>query len=134
MHHNIWIFWEMYELYLIIKIFKLTLYKLGLIPSWVGSFFLIKKSNKNPWLEPSCKRQKGRQKKGQKMCNSQDQKKKKERALVLVVVGSYVTHIPFHVTYMQIVTSNSNRRPKTSISFQPIFFYVTKAKHVEKQY
>jgi hypothetical protein len=59
--------------------------------------------------------------------------KKKERALVLLVVGIYFTHNPFHVAYMQIMRSNSNRRPKINISYQPIFLSIVEAKHVEKQ-
>jgi hypothetical protein len=46
--------------------------------------------------------------------------KKKEKGLVLVV-GNYVTHICFHVTYMQIMTSNSNRKLKTNISSNQSF-------------
>ncbi len=67
------------------------------------------------------------------MRNLQDPKKR-EKTLVFLVVGSYFTHILFHVTYMQIVTSNSNRRIKTNISFQPIFFSIVEVKHAEKQY
>jgi hypothetical protein len=41
---------------------------------------------------------------------------KKGRELVLLVVGSYLTHNPSNVTNMQIVRFNNNRRFKTSIS------------------
>jgi len=43
----------------------LTLYKLGLIPSSLGSYFFDKKSNKNQWSKPSCERQKERPKDAQ---------------------------------------------------------------------
>jgi len=42
------------------------LYKIGLNPSSLGFYFFDKKSNKNQWSKPSCERQKGRPKKGQK--------------------------------------------------------------------
>jgi len=41
---------------------------------------------------------------------------KKKRELVPLVVGSYFTHGPSNVAYMQIVKSNSNGRPRTSIT------------------
>jgi len=40
------------------------------------------------------------------------------RELVLLVVGSYLTHNPSNVAYMQIMKSNNNRRFRTSISCQ----------------
>jgi hypothetical protein len=59
---------------------------------------------------------------------------KGEKPLVPLVVGSYFTHNLFNVVCMQIVNFNNNRRPKTNISWQPIFLFIAKAKHVEKQY
>jgi hypothetical protein len=41
---------------------------------------------------------------------------KKGRELILLVVGSYFTHNPSNVTYMQIVISNSNGRSRTNIT------------------
>jgi len=55
---------------------------------------------------------------------------KKEKTLVPLMVGS--THNLFHVASMQIVNSNNNKRPKTSISWQPIFLFIVEAKHIEK--
>jgi len=43
---------------------------------------------------------------------------KEGKELVPLVVGSYFTHNPFNVAYMQIMRSNSNRRSRTNISCQ----------------
>jgi len=40
------------------------------------------------------------------------------REIVPLVVGSYLTHNPSNVAYMQIMKSNNNRRSRTSISCQ----------------
>ncbi len=53
---------------------------------------------------------------GQKMYNLQEPKKR--RKLVLLVVGSYLTHDPSNVACMQIVRSNSNGRFRTNITCQ----------------
>jgi hypothetical protein len=52
---------------------------------------------------------------GQKKHNPQEPKKGE---LIPVVVGSYPTHSPSNVTYMQIEKFNNNRRFKTNISHQ----------------
>jgi hypothetical protein len=54
---------------------------------------------------------------GQKTHNSHEPKKK-GRELISLVVGSYFTHYPSNVTYMQIVRSNTNGRSKTNIIYQ----------------
>jgi len=41
--------------------------------------------------------------------------KKERRELVPLVVGSYLTHNPSNVTYMQIMKFNNNGRSRTSI-------------------
>jgi hypothetical protein len=58
----------------------------------------------------------GRLKKSQKTHNLKGPKK--GRKLVFLVVGSYFTHGPFNVTYMQIVGFNSSGRFKTNITCQ----------------
>jgi hypothetical protein len=45
-------------------------------------------------------------------------KNKERRELVLLVVGSYLTHGPSNVTCMQIVRSNNNGKSKTPIICQ----------------
>jgi hypothetical protein len=46
------------------------------------------------------------------------QEPKKDRELIPLVGGSFLTHGLSNVTYMQIVRSNSNGKPKTSITYQ----------------
>ncbi len=58
---------------------------------------------------------KGRPKKGQKMYN---QEPKKGEKLVPLMIGSYLTHNPFNVTYIQIVRSNNNGRSRKNITYQ----------------
>ncbi len=41
---------------------------------------------------------------------------------------------PFSCHLHANLKSNSNRRPKTRISFQPIFLSIVEAKHAKKQY
>ncbi len=48
------------------------------------------------------------------------------KELILLVVGSYLTHKPFNVVDMQIVKSNNNRRFRTSISHQCNFPFYNK--------
>jgi hypothetical protein len=43
-------------------------------------------------------------------------KNQKKRELAPLVVGSYLTHCPSNVTFMQIVKSNSNGRSRPTIS------------------
>jgi hypothetical protein len=43
---------------------------------------------------------------------------KKRRELIPLVVGTYLTHNPYNVTYMQIMKSNNNGRSKTNITQQ----------------
>jgi hypothetical protein len=81
--------------------------KLFFCPLWHGK----QKFNKNWWPEPSHRRQKGRPKKGRMMCRPGGTKE--GRDLVLLVVGSYLTHSPSNVVCMQIVRSNRNSRSRT---------------------
>jgi len=71
---------------------------------------------KTPWPEPSHGQQKGRPKKGQEEAKLRGIEERKE--LVLLMVGNYFTHSPSKVTSMQIMSSNSNRMFRTSISHQ----------------
>jgi len=98
----------------------------------LGVFFFDKNNSIkiNGWNHHVKDKTKG-QRKAKRCATHKNQKK--ERALVLLVVGIYFTHNPFHVAYMQIMISNSNRRPKINISYQPIFLSIVEAKHVEKQ-
>ncbi len=131
MHHDIWIFWKRNEFNY--KIFKLTLYKLGLIPSSLGSFFFwLKNPIKINGQHHHAKDKREGQRKAKRCVTCKNQKM--EKTLVPCMVGSYFTHNPFNVACMQIVRSNSNRRLKTNISCQPIFLSIAKAKHAEKQY
>jgi hypothetical protein len=43
---------------------------------------------------------------------------KKNKELVPLMVGSYLTHGPYNVTHMQIVRSHNNGRSRTSITCQ----------------
>jgi hypothetical protein len=56
------------------------------------------------------------QKKAKRQTTRKNQKKR--RKLIPFVVGSYLTHCPSNVTYMQIVKSNNNGRSRTSITCQ----------------
>jgi hypothetical protein len=56
--------------------------------------------NKDPWLEPSQGRQKGKTKERPKD-NQPRGTKKKGRELVPLVVGSYLTHGPSNVTCVE---------------------------------
>jgi len=47
--------------------------------------------------------------------------KEKGGELILFVVGSYLTHSPSNVTYMQIVRLNNNGRSRISITCQHKF-------------
>jgi hypothetical protein len=69
---------------------------------------------------------KERPKKGQKMNNPQDPKKGKE--LVLLMVGSYLTHGPFNVTYIQIVRCNNSGDLKQASPANAIFFLIVEVK------
>jgi hypothetical protein len=73
---------------------------------------LDEKSNKILWPKPSHGKQKGKPKKGQ-----QSHARTKERRK-LFKVGSYLTHIPSNVTYMQIMRSKNNKRFRISIAHQ----------------
>jgi hypothetical protein len=53
---------------------------------------------------------------------------KEGRELVPLLVGSYVTHSPFNVTYMQIVRFNSYRRPKKSSITNVLFLSIVEVK------
>jgi hypothetical protein len=48
--------------------------------------------------------------------------------LVLLMVGSYLSHSPSNVVNMHIIRFNNNRRFRTSISCHPIYLSITKAK------
>jgi hypothetical protein len=58
------------------------------------------------------------QRKAKRRKTCKNQKKRKGRKLVFLMVGSYFTHYPSNVACMQIVKSNSNGRFKTSITLQ----------------
>jgi hypothetical protein len=51
---------------------------------------------------------------------------KKGKELVSLMVGSYLTHNPSNVAFMQIVKSNSNGRFRTSVTCQHNFFLYSK--------
>ncbi len=70
---------------------------------------------KNQWLEPSHKIQREGQKRPK---DAQPMGTKERRKLILLMVGSYLTHNLFNVAHMQIVTFNSNRRSKINIFCQ----------------
>ncbi len=55
-----------------------------------------------------------------KRCTTPMNQKKGEK-VILLVVGSYLTHVPSNVTYMQIMRFNSNGRSKTNITRQRNF-------------
>ncbi len=74
------------------------------------------KIQKNRWLEPSHRRQKGRPNKGQWTRSPHEPKKRRE--VVLLMVGSYLTHNPSNVACIQIVRFKSNRRSRINISCQ----------------
>jgi hypothetical protein len=50
--------------------------------------------------------------------NAQTTGTEERRKLVLLVVGSYLTHSLSNVTYMQIVRSENNNKFRTNISHQ----------------
>jgi len=56
----------------------------------------------------------GNQEKGKRPLET----KKKGKKLVPFVVGSYFTHNPYVIAYMQIVRFKSNGKPRTSITRQ----------------
>jgi len=67
-------------------------------------------------LEPSQRKQEGKNKERPKDAQPIGTKKRKE--LVFFVVGSYFTHDPSNVVDMQIMGSNNNGRSKISITCQ----------------
>ncbi len=71
---------------------------------------------KNRWLEPFHGRQNEKAKERSK--DEHPTRTKKGRGLVLLMVGSYLTHDPYNVAFTQIVRSNSNGRSKTCITRQ----------------
>jgi hypothetical protein len=75
------------------------------------------KSNKRLMARTITRRQKSEgQRKAKRRTAPRNQRK--ERELVPLEVGSYLTHGLSNVVYMQIVRSNSNKKYKTSITCQ----------------
>jgi len=75
-------------------------------------------------VETFTRKTKGKAKKKPK--DMQPTRTKEGRKLVPFVVGSYLTHSTSNVTCMQIVRSNSNRRPRTTSPANTIFFSMAK--------
>jgi hypothetical protein len=70
------------------------------------------------------------QRKAKRLTTRRNQEKGKE--LVPLVVGSYLTHNPSIVTYMQIVRFNSNGRSRTKIIHQFNFLLYNRGKNTLK--